>query len=85
MREEELLSTIACVHQQGRDDGSCEVKECARNCGGNLRPKRDREEVHMHGQEKRRLATGTFIKFDHSYADAIAELGYPMRSALCAW
>lgn len=39
----------------------------------------------MHGQEKRRLATGTFIKFDHSYADAIAELGYPMRSALCAW
>ena len=36
----------------------------------------------MHGQERRRLATGTFIKFDHSYADTIAELGYPTRSAL---
>ena len=39
----------------------------------------------MHGQERRGLATGTFIKFDHSYADTIAELGYPTRSALRAW
>ena len=39
----------------------------------------------MHGQERRRLAIETFIKFDHSYADTIAELGYPTRSALRAW
>ena len=39
----------------------------------------------MHGQERRRLATGTLVKFDHSYADTIAELGYPTRSALRAW
>ena len=39
----------------------------------------------MHGQERRGLATGTLVKFDHSYADTIAELGYPTRSALRAW
>ena len=39
----------------------------------------------MHGQERRRLAIETFIKFDHSYAGTIAELGYPTRSALRAW
>ena len=55
------------------------------DCGGNLGPRRDREEDHMHGQERRRLATGTLVKFDHSYAGTIAELGYPTRSALRAW
>ena len=35
----------------------------------------------MYSQERRRLAIETFIKFDHSYADTIAELGYPTRSA----
>ena len=39
----------------------------------------------MHGQERRRLATGTLVKFDHSYADTIAGLGYPTRSAPRAW
>lgn len=39
----------------------------------------------MHGQERRRLATGTLAEFDHSYADTIAELGYPTRSAPRAW
>ena len=39
----------------------------------------------MYSQERRRLATGTLVKFDHSYADTIAELGYPTRSALRAW
>ena len=39
----------------------------------------------MHGQERRRLAIETLVKFDHSYADTIAELGYPTRSALRAW
>ena len=52
------------------------------DCGGNLGPRRDREEDHMYSQERRRLAIETFIKFDHSYADTIAELGYPTRSAL---
>ena len=39
----------------------------------------------MYSQERRRLAIETFIKFDHSYADTIAELRYPTRSALRAW
>ena len=39
----------------------------------------------MHGQERRRLAIETLTEFDHSYADTIAELGYPTRSALRAW
>ena len=39
----------------------------------------------MHGRGRRGLATGTFIKFDHSYAGAIAELGHPTRSAPQAW
>ena len=39
----------------------------------------------MHGQERRRLATGTLTEFDHSYAGTIAELGYPTRSAPRAW
>ena len=39
----------------------------------------------MYSQERRRLATGTLVKFDHSYAGTIAELGYPTRSALRTW
>ena len=39
----------------------------------------------MYSQERRRLAIETLVKFDHSYADTIAELGYPTRSALRAW
>ena len=39
----------------------------------------------MHGRGKGRLATGTLAEFDHSYADTIAELGYPTRSAPRAW
>lgn len=39
----------------------------------------------MHGQERRRLATGTLTEFDHSYAGTIAELGYPARSAPRTW
>ena len=38
----------------------------------------------MFGTEQRRIAIGTFIRFDHSYADAIAELGYPTRHSLRA-
>ena len=39
----------------------------------------------MHGQGRRGLATGTLAEFDHSYAGAIAELGYPTRSAPRTW
>lgn len=39
----------------------------------------------MHGTEQRKLAIETFIRFDHSYADAVAELGCPTRHSLRAW
>lgn len=38
----------------------------------------------MFGTEQRRIAIETFIRFDHSYADTIAELGYPTRHSLRA-
>ena len=74
----------------GVDDGSYPlvddyVNERSRDCGGNLGPRRDWEEDHMHGQERRRLATGTLTELDHSYAGAIVELGYPTRSAPRTW
>ena len=74
----------------GVDDGSYPlvddyVNERSRDCGGNLGPRRDWEEDHMHGQERRRLAIGTLTELDHSYAGAIVELGYPTRSAPRTW
>ena len=39
----------------------------------------------MHSTEQRRLAIETFIRFGHSYADTIAELGYPGRHTLNSW
>lgn len=39
----------------------------------------------MHSTEQRKLAIETCIKFGHSYADAIAELGYPDRHTLNSW
>jgi len=39
----------------------------------------------MYSTEQRRIAIETFIKFDHSYADTIAELGYPNRHTLNNW
>ena len=39
----------------------------------------------MYSTEQRRLAIETFIRFDHSYADTIAELGYPNRHTLNNW
>ena len=39
----------------------------------------------MYSTEQRRLAIETFIRFDHSYADTIAELGYPDRHTLNSW
>ena len=55
------------------------------DCGGSLGPKRGQEENRMYSQEQRKLAIETFVKFDHSYADTIAELGYPTRAALRIW
>ena len=39
----------------------------------------------MFSTEQRRIAIETFIRFDHSHADAIAEPGYPTRHSLRAW
>lgn len=39
----------------------------------------------MYSLEQRRVAIETFIKFGYSYADTIAELGYPNRQSLCSW
>ena len=38
-----------------------------------------------YSEEQRRSALETFIRFDHSYADTIAELGYPNRGTLRGW
>ena len=38
-----------------------------------------------YSEEQRRSALETFIRFDHSYADTIAELGYPNRGTLGGW
>ena len=35
--------------------------------------------------EQRRVAIETFVRFGHSYADTIAELGYPNRQSLRSW
>lgn len=32
--------------------------------------------------EQRRIAIGTFVKFDHSYADTVSKLGHPMTATL---
>lgn len=39
----------------------------------------------MYSTEQRRLAIETFIRFGHSYADTMAELGYPNRHTLNSW
>ena len=39
----------------------------------------------MFSTEQRRIAIETFIRFDHSHAGTIAELGYPTRHSLMAW
>lgn len=39
----------------------------------------------MYSTERRRLAIETFIRFGHSYADTIAELGHPDRRTLNSW
>lgn len=55
------------------------------DCGGNLGPRKGCTEDRIHSTEQRRLAIETFIRFGHSYADTIAELGYPDRHTLNSW
>ena len=47
--------------------------------------KTGQEGSRMFSTEQRRVAIETFIKFDHSYADTITELGYPHRQTLRNW
>ncbi len=56
-----------------------------RDCGGNPGPRKGCTEDHMYSTEQRKLAIETFIRFGHSYADTIAELGYPDRHTLNSW
>lgn len=56
-----------------------------RDCGGDPGPRKGYTEDRMYSTEQRRLAIETFIRFDHSYADTIAELGYPDRHTLNSW
>ena len=56
-----------------------------RDCGGDPGPRKGCTEGCLHSAEQCRLAIETFIRFDHSYADTIAELGYPTRHSLRAW
>lgn len=39
----------------------------------------------MFSEEQRRVAIETLIKYDHSYSDTVAELGYPNRATLRLW
>jgi hypothetical protein len=39
----------------------------------------------MFSEEQRRVAIETFMKYDRSYADTVAELGYPNRATLRLW
>ena len=45
----------------------------------------DKEDTDMYSTEQSRIAIETFVRFDHSYADTIAELGYPNRATLRLW
>lgn len=38
-----------------------------------------------YSEEQRRTALETFIRFGHSYADTVSELGYPNRATLRNW
>lgn len=50
------------------------------DCGGDPGPEWDKEDTEMFSTEQRRIAMETSIKYDHSYADTIAELGYPSQA-----
>ena len=55
------------------------------DCGGDPGPRKGCTEDRMHGTEQRKLAIETYIKFDPSAADTVAELGHPTRHSLRAW
>ena len=50
-----------------------------------LDQKRTGRTMRMYSAEQRMKAIETFVKFDHSVADTIAELGYPNRHTLYRW
>jgi len=39
----------------------------------------------MFSDEQRSVVTGTFIRYNHSYADTVAERGYPSRATPGLW
>lgn len=55
------------------------------DCGGDLGPRQGYTEGRMYSTEQRKLAIETYIKFDLSAADTVAELGYPTRHSPRAW
>lgn len=63
----------------------CQVDLSRRGCGGDLGPRQGCTEDRMYSTEQRKLSIETYIKFDLSAADTIAELGYPTRHSLRAW
>lgn len=78
----------------GVDDGSYPlvddyVNERSRDCGGNLGPRRDWEEDHMHGQERRRLAIETFEAsggtYGHGRITARADAGSEPGGRVGEW
>ena len=61
------------------------MKLLYRDCGGDLGPRKGYTEDRMYSTEQRKLAIETYIKFDLSAADTVAELGYPTRHSLRTW
>lgn len=55
------------------------------DCGGDPGPRKGCSEDRMYSTEQRRLAIETYIKFDPSAADTVAEPGCPTRHSLGAW
>lgn len=43
------------------------------------------EDTGIFNVQERRIAVKTRIKYDHGYADTVAELGYPSRVTLRPW
>ncbi|CDD86668.1 integrase catalytic region [Collinsella sp. CAG:289] len=70
--EEELL----CLCQVGNEQWGLRWESWTKS---------EQEGSRMYSAEQRKIAIETFVKFDHSYADTIAELGYPTRACLRNW
>ena len=84
-RSEERVNSRNGYRERGPSTDTVNVFFTNRDCGGDPGPRKGYTEDRMYSTEQRRLAIETFIRFDHSYADTIAELGYPTRRSLRAW